>query len=83
LIYVALAAAGLAKGWNLAYLALPLAFMILRSLFLGTLENPEPRYTLECYPVVILLASIVFRGSVLDTPMSSDKTMSSNPPMSS
>ncbi len=61
LIYVALAAAGLARGWKLAYLALPLAFVILRSLFLGTLENPEPRYTLECYPVVILLASIVFR----------------------
>jgi hypothetical protein len=35
--------------------------LILRSVFLGTLENPEPRYTLECYPVVILLASIVFR----------------------
>ena len=32
-------------------------FLLLRSAFLGTLENPEPRYTLECYPVVILLAS--------------------------
>jgi hypothetical protein len=61
LIYIALAAAGLARGWKLAYLALPLGFVILRSVFLGTLENPEPRYTLECYPVVILLASIVFR----------------------
>ena len=61
LIYIALAAAGLARGWKLAYSALPLGFVILRSAFLGTLENPEPRYTLECYPVVILLASIVFR----------------------
>jgi 4-amino-4-deoxy-L-arabinose transferase-like glycosyltransferase len=34
-----------------------LAFLLLRSAFLGTLENPEPRYTLECYPVVIVLAS--------------------------
>jgi hypothetical protein len=33
----------------------------LRSVFLWTLENPEPRYALECYPVVILLASIIFR----------------------
>ena len=32
-------------------------FVVLRSLFLGTLENPEPRYTLECYPVVILWAA--------------------------
>jgi 4-amino-4-deoxy-L-arabinose transferase-like glycosyltransferase len=32
-------------------------FLLLRSAFLGTLENPEPRYTLECYPAVIVLAS--------------------------
>jgi hypothetical protein len=35
--------------------------VILRSIFLGTLENPEPRYTLECYPAIIIFASIVFR----------------------
>jgi hypothetical protein len=35
-------------------------FLVLRSLFLGTLENPEPRYTLECYPVAIFLASAIF-----------------------
>jgi hypothetical protein len=41
-----------------------LLFLLIRSVFLGTLENPEPRYTLECYPVVILLAAlaIVPRG---------------------
>jgi 4-amino-4-deoxy-L-arabinose transferase-like glycosyltransferase len=32
-------------------------FLLLRSVFLGTIENPEPRYTLECYPAVIVLAS--------------------------
>jgi hypothetical protein len=32
-------------------------FLLLRSAFLGTLENPEPRYTLECYPAIIVLAS--------------------------
>jgi len=37
-------------------------FLLLRSTFLATLENPEPRYTLECYPVVILLAAICFSG---------------------
>jgi len=31
--------------------------MFLRLGFFATLENPEPRYMLECYPVVILLAS--------------------------
>ena len=33
---------------------------VLRSAFLGSLENPEPRYTLECYPAVLLLASSLF-----------------------
>ena len=33
------------------------SFLLLRSAFLGTLENPEPRYTLECYPAIIVLAS--------------------------
>jgi hypothetical protein len=32
-------------------------FVVLRSLFLGSLENPEPRYTLETYPVIIVLAA--------------------------
>jgi hypothetical protein len=33
------------------------AFVVLRSLFLGTLENPEPRYTLEMFPVLIVFAA--------------------------
>jgi Dolichyl-phosphate-mannose-protein mannosyltransferase len=61
LAYIGLAIAGLVKVRDIAYLGLPLSFVILRSAFLGTLENPEPRYTLECYPVVIVLASVVFR----------------------
>jgi hypothetical protein len=54
-------------AWNLAYLvaaligvffwpryAAPmLVYILLRSLLLMTLEAPEPRYTLECYPMVI------------------------------
>ena len=30
----------------------------LRSLLLATLEAPEPRYTLECFPLVIVLAAV-------------------------
>jgi 4-amino-4-deoxy-L-arabinose transferase-like glycosyltransferase len=55
--YMLAAVAGLVRGRAVRYLGLLLAFVAIRSLFLGTLENPEPRYTLECYPVVILLAS--------------------------
>jgi 4-amino-4-deoxy-L-arabinose transferase-like glycosyltransferase len=39
-----------------------IAFLLLRSAFLGTLENPEPRYTLECYPAVIVLAANSLAG---------------------
>ena len=62
LVYVALAAAGLAKAWPIASMGLLLGFVMLRSIFLGTLENPEPRYTLECYPVVIILAAVFLRS---------------------
>jgi hypothetical protein len=31
--------------------------VLLRSAFLGTMENPEPRYTLECFPVVLVLGA--------------------------
>jgi hypothetical protein len=41
-----------AKGFGVLIL-----FIAVRSLFLGSLENPEPRYTLECYPAVIVLAT--------------------------
>ena len=60
LLYPLAALAGLIRGKFTGPLGLLLTFIILRSLFLGTLENPEPRYTLECYPVVIVLASAFF-----------------------
>jgi hypothetical protein len=44
---------------GIRWAGLLVSFVLLRSAFLGTLENPEPRYTLECYPVVILFASRV------------------------
>jgi 4-amino-4-deoxy-L-arabinose transferase-like glycosyltransferase len=60
LVYVGMAAAGLLRVRGIFIVGLFVLFLILRSLFLGTLENPEPRYTLECYPVVIFLASAIF-----------------------
>jgi 4-amino-4-deoxy-L-arabinose transferase-like glycosyltransferase len=60
LLYVSAAFAGLVRGRFAPHLGLLLTFVVLRSLFLGTLENPEPRYTLECYPVLIVLAAALF-----------------------
>ena len=62
LAYVAAAVAGLVRWHEFHGFGLFVSFLILRSLFLGTLENPEPRYTLECYPIVILAASALFIG---------------------
>jgi 4-amino-4-deoxy-L-arabinose transferase-like glycosyltransferase len=48
-------------GWRQSCLgtcAVALAgYVLLRSAFLGTLGNPEPRYTLECFPIVLALAA--------------------------
>lgn len=60
LAYVALAAGGLWRVREFFGIGLFVLFLVLRSAFLGTLENPEPRYTLECYPLVISLGSAVF-----------------------
>jgi 4-amino-4-deoxy-L-arabinose transferase-like glycosyltransferase len=41
------------------------AYVVLRSLLLSTLEAPEPRYTLECFPMVIAFAAVAI-DRVLD-----------------
>jgi 4-amino-4-deoxy-L-arabinose transferase-like glycosyltransferase len=48
------------RGWSGqgALAASMLGFVALRFALLLTLDNSEPRYTLECFPVVILLAGM-------------------------
>ena len=62
LAYVGAAAAGLLRWREFFGSGLFVLFLLVRSLFLGTLENPEPRYTLECYPVVLVAAAALFIG---------------------
>jgi hypothetical protein len=64
LVYVIAAAIGAIRVRDIPHIGLLFFFLLLRSLFLGTLENPEPRYTLECYPVVILLVSALSIGKL-------------------
>jgi 4-amino-4-deoxy-L-arabinose transferase-like glycosyltransferase len=52
------------KGLKVRWLGLLVGFLLLRSAFLGTLENPEPRYTLECYPAIIVLASALLEAGL-------------------
>jgi hypothetical protein len=44
-------------------IALLAAFILLRTAFLTTLETPEPRYVLMCYPALLALAAHVFSVS--------------------
>jgi hypothetical protein len=57
LSYWICALAGWLRARPLAGSGILLLFLAMRSGFLGTLENPEPRYTLEMYPIVIVFAA--------------------------
>lgn len=58
-LLVGLAVLGL-LAWRgqLAYADLLLAWILLRTAYLTTVETPEPRYVLECYPAIFVLAAL-------------------------
>jgi len=56
LALVAAAVAGALRG-RVQHLGMLAGWLLLRSALLATLPAPEPRYTLECYPVLFLLAA--------------------------
>ena len=63
--YVALALWGAIRLWRRVPGVRPVvlffaAFVILRTAFLTTVEAPEPRYMLVCFPVLIALAAELF-----------------------
>jgi hypothetical protein len=65
--YVALALLGAARLWRRARsthaaIALLLVFILVRTAFLTTLETPEPRYVLVCFPALLALAAQVFES---------------------
>ena len=42
--------------WGIGFL---LAYLLVRTAFLTTVEAPEPRYVLSCYPVVLAFISLL------------------------
>ena len=63
--YLALAVWGGVRLWReatgtRAAMALLLTFVVIRTAFLTTLETPEPRYVLVCYPVIVALGAQIF-----------------------
>jgi hypothetical protein len=68
IIYVALGIWGAVHLWRRSpavrpALALLLTFILLRTAFLTTLETPEPRYVLVCFPALVALAAQALSGS--------------------
>ena len=64
LALVLLAVIGALRG-HVRFAGTMLVWIVLRSVFLSTLENPEPRYVLECYPAVLVLAAAAFQRAKL------------------
>jgi hypothetical protein len=56
------------RASGIRWAGLLVSFLLLRSALLVTVENPEPRYTMECYPAVIVLAASIVAGR--DSPRS-------------
>jgi hypothetical protein len=76
-LYVALALAGIGFAWragratgklnlqgqpNFWGIGLLAAYLFVRTVFLTTVEAPEPRYVVSCYPAVLALIALLFAG---------------------
>jgi hypothetical protein len=63
LLYLVLALAGLRRRRGAGVVVWSMvAFIALRCALLLTIDNSEPRYTMECYPVVLILAALAMAG---------------------
>ena len=52
-------AASTADGVNLWGIAIILVYLLIRTAFLTTVEAPEPRYVVSCYPAVLALVALL------------------------
>ena len=67
ILYVGLGAWGAVKLWrwsvaSRAAVLLIAFYAVIRTAFLTTLETPEPRYVLECFPALIALGAVTLAG---------------------
>jgi hypothetical protein len=63
--YVALAVVGAIQLWRRSAavrpaLAMMILYVLMRTAFLTTIETPEPRYVLVCFPIVLALCAQLF-----------------------
>jgi hypothetical protein len=71
IFYVGLALLGSWKLWKSPQarpaILLLVFYILVRTAFLTTLETPEPRYTLVCFPALLALGAQVFTGKTSET----------------
>jgi hypothetical protein len=71
LLYVGLGVWGASKLWKQrrarAAVAVLLTYIVLRTALLTTMETPEPRYVLECFPALLAFAAqVVWKSAETD-----------------
>ena len=64
-LYLALACLAFCRLWKWRprvrpALAMIAAYVVIRTVFLTTVEAPEPRYVLVCYPAIVALIATLF-----------------------
>lgn len=63
--FVALAIVGLFKAWGRPGVMFLLLFVILRTIFIASFaDSPEPRYVLECFPIVLAFGALAFERRI-------------------
>jgi hypothetical protein len=81
IVYVGLGVWGGLKLWrwsaaSRSAVLVILLFVGLRTAFLSTLETPEPRYVLECFPALIALGAVALAGRRYPTALPSPRPSS-------
>jgi hypothetical protein len=71
IFYLAIAVWGAVKLWrwsaaSRSAVVVIVLFVVLRTAFLTTLETPEPRYVLECFPALVALGAVALAGRTFD-----------------
>ncbi len=63
--FVGLAIAGVCKAWGRPGVVFLLVFVILRTIFIASFaDSPEPRYVLECFPIVLAFGALAFEKRI-------------------
>lgn len=61
LFFIVLAIIGVCRAWLRPGIAFLLVFLLLRTIFFASYaDSPEPRYVLECFPLVLALGALAF-----------------------